>query len=439
MNVSYICFNGLALIGLCFGLIPLTSAHAQGFAPHVASQGQLANNSTRIAIGTGNAISIQEFVIQGDQPKKIIVRGRGPSLGIAGALQDPVLSLYDHNGALLARNDNWRDSQEAEIVATGIAPSDGRESAIVATLAPGNYAVALVGKSHTTGLGVSELYDLESQNSVFTGIGVRGKSLPNPELLLSGFILTGSQPQSLLLRALGPSLADHGIASALMDPAITLRSSNGTLIAFNDDWQDTQAAQIKATGLAPTDYRESAILITLVPGAYSLRQERSSGITSLEEYAVPYDGGVLNPAPHFHTSATAVSRKTHGATAYDVPLPLSGAHGIECRSGGASDAYQVVVTFPSNVSFSSAQVTSGVGSVASASGSGTKVATVNLTGVTSGQTIEITVTDADDGTSVNNLVIPMSVMVGDTNGNGSVNATDISNIKTQSGQQHYFV
>ena len=347
-------------------------------------------------------------------------------------LQDPVLSIYDSSGVLLVRNDNWRDTQESEIEALGVAPSDDRESAIIATLPPGAYAVALVGKNHTTGQGINEVYDVDSQNSQITGIGTRGNAQPSPEVVISGFILQGNQSQTLLLRALGPSL-ESGIAGALSDPAITLYNANGTPLASNDNWQDTQAAEIEATGLAPGDYRESAILITLTPTRYTLVEDRSPGITFVDEYTLEHEGKSLNPLVHLTTSAVAVSRKVHGATAYDVPLPLSGTPGVECRGGGASNAYRIVLTFFNPITFSGAQVTAGAGSVTSATGNGTKVVKLDLTGVLSGQTTQTTVAGIDDGTSVSDLVIPMSVLIGDTNGNGVVNATDISNIKVQAG------
>jgi hypothetical protein len=387
-------------------------------------------------VGTGDAISIEEFAIQGTQPKKIVMRGIGPSLamhGISNALQDPVLSLYDSRGVLLVRNDNWRDTQESEIEDAGLAPTDDRESAIVATLAPGTYAVALVGKSHTTGIGINEIYDLESQNSQITGIGARGNAQPSPGFFVSGFILQGSQSQTVLVRALGPSLGQARIGGTVTDPELIIRNGGGAQIASNDNWQDTQASEIKATGLAPTDYRESAILITLAPGAYSCTGTTNSGIAFLDEYTLQHGGKPLNPVPHLTTSALAVSRKIHSATAYDIPLPLSGMPGVECRGGGASNAYRMVLTFPNAVTFSGAEVTSGAGSVASATGSGTMVAIVNLTGVLSGQTIQITLAGIDDGTSMSDLVVPMSVVVGDVNGNGAVNATDISSTKAQSG------
>src|SRR4029077_5945883 len=104
---------------------------------------QLAQSATRAVVGYGDSISIEEFVIQGSQPKKVIVRGIGPSLaalGVPDPLADTVLLLYASNGTLVATNDNWKDTKKAEIEATGIAPTNDLESAIVVTLIPGTYA-----------------------------------------------------------------------------------------------------------------------------------------------------------------------------------------------------------------------------------------------------------------------------------------------------------
>jgi hypothetical protein len=131
-----------------------------------AAMTHLANTSTLAMVGIGDSISIEEFVIQGNQPKTIIVRGLGPSLaafGIPDFLPDPVLSLYASNGTLVATNDNWKDTQQAGIEATGIAPTNDLESAIVATLDPGTYATALIGKNNLVGTGLHEIYDLEPE------------------------------------------------------------------------------------------------------------------------------------------------------------------------------------------------------------------------------------------------------------------------------------
>jgi hypothetical protein len=130
---------------------------------------------------------------------------------------------------------------------------------------------------------------------------------------------------------------------------------------------------------------------------------------------------------------SAVSRKTHGAQTFDIPLPLDGTHGIECRSGGPSGNHQVVVTFAVPVTFSSAIVSSGTGSVLNATATGNEV-TVNLSGVTNAQNLTITLANVSDGIDTANLDISMGVLVGDSNGSGDVTSSDIAQIKASSGQ-----
>jgi hypothetical protein len=124
----------------------------------------------------------------------------------------------------------------------------------------------------------------------------------------------------------------------------------------------------------------------------------------------------------------------HGGTLFDVTLPLTGNSGIECRSGGASNDYQVVLTFASSVTFTSAAVTAGVGTVSGSSGSGTTTLTVDLTGVTNAQRITVTLLGVSDGTTTGDVSVPMGVLIGDTNANGSVSASDIGQTKAKSGQ-----
>jgi hypothetical protein len=129
----------------------------------------------------------------------------------------------------------------------------------------------------------------------------------------------------------------------------------------------------------------------------------------------------------------AVSRKMHGTAVFDIALPLTGAAGIECRTSGANGSHQVIMTFPSAVSLTSASVTTGTGSVSSFAVSGGQV-TVNLTGVSNAQKIVITLFGVSDGTNTSNVNIPMGVLLGDVTGNGSVNASDVSQTKSKSGQ-----
>src|ERR1700730_1324148 len=145
-----------------------------------------------------------------------------------------------------------------------------------------------------------------------------------------------------------------------------------------------------------------------------------------------YTNTLMLPTPPVPSSA--VSRKLHGAAGtFDVPLPLTGNVGVECRSGGATNDYQMIINFATSVTVGSASVTSGTGSVSSFSVSGSQV-TVNLTGVTNVQRITVTLFNVNDGTHVGNVPISMGVLIGDVNGNAVVNASDVSLTKAKVGQ-----
>ena len=124
---------------------------------------KLANISTRGLVQTGNNVMIGGFIVVGPDSQKVIVRAMGPSLPLSGALANPTLELHDGNGALFAANDDWRSDQEAEIIATGIAPSNNLESAIVRTLAPGNYTAIVRGVNDTMGVALVEVYRIRSR------------------------------------------------------------------------------------------------------------------------------------------------------------------------------------------------------------------------------------------------------------------------------------
>jgi hypothetical protein len=131
---------------------------------------------------------------------------------------------------------------------------------------------------------------------------------------------------------------------------------------------------------------------------------------------------------------SAFSRKTHGAAGtFDIPLPLTGNVGIECRSGGASNNYQMIINFATNVTLESASVTSGTGMVTSFTGNGTPTITVNLTGVINIQRITMTLHSVNDGNHTGDVPVSMGVLIGDTTGNGFVNAGDVSQTKSQVG------
>ena len=237
------------------------------------------NVSTRMRVQSGDNVLIGGFIITGTEGKRVILRGIGPSLtpfGVPGALEDTTLELFDSNRTLIGFNDNWRDTNEAEIQGTGLQPSDNRESAIVQTLAPGAYTAVLRGKDNTEGIGVVEGFDLTSNiPTKLANISTRGFVEAGDNVMIGGFIVgaglgnNGVGTARVVVRAIGPSLTPYGVTNALADPALELHDGNGAVIAFNDNWQDSQGAEIQATGLAPSDSQESAIVRTLVTGAYT--------------------------------------------------------------------------------------------------------------------------------------------------------------------------
>ena len=241
------------------------------------SPSQLLNISTRLRVLTGDSALIGGFIVTGTDAKKVIIRGLGPSLtsqGVPGALQDPTLELHDSSGSTIFSNDNWKDTQQAEIQATGIAPSNDLESAIVATLPANNsaYTAILRGKDNTTGIGLVEVYDLaQSANSKLANISTRGFVDTGDNAMIGGLIIGGGGggDSKVIVRAIGPSLTQSGVANALADPTLELHDGSGATIASNDNWKDTQQAEIEATTIPPSNDLESAIVRTLPPGNYT--------------------------------------------------------------------------------------------------------------------------------------------------------------------------
>jgi glucose/arabinose dehydrogenase len=235
------------------------------------------NLATRMRVQTGGNVLIGGFILVGSAPKKVILRAIGPSLTVngqplPGRLSDPTLTLFDGVGNALATNDDWMISpQKQQIIDSTVAPTDPKESAIVATLQPGNYTAIMSGVGSATGIGVVELYDLDQPAPANpANISTRGFVESGDNVMIGGFIVGGSQNRTVLARAIGPSLTAFGVPNALQDPILELHNSSGTTLAMNDNWKSDQQTQITATGLAPSDDRESAIISApLAPGNYT--------------------------------------------------------------------------------------------------------------------------------------------------------------------------
>jgi uncharacterized protein YggT (Ycf19 family) len=271
----------------------------------------LGNISTRAFVQTGDNVTIGGFIIQGTQPKTVIVRAIGPELGVApynvpNALADPTLTLYSGQN-LIASNDNWKSTiigglitadQVTAIQASGHAPTEPNESAIIATLQPGDYTAIMSGVNNTTGIGLVEVYDLgTATGSILGNISTRSFVQTGDNVMIGGFIVQGTQPKTVIVRAIGPELGlpPYNIPNALADPTLTLYSGQN-VIASNDNWRSTiigglittnQVTAIQASGHAPTQPNESAIIATLQPGDYTAivsGVNNTTGVALVEVY-----------------------------------------------------------------------------------------------------------------------------------------------------------
>jgi autotransporter-associated beta strand protein len=275
------------------GNIDLTLTTAPSPAPTPTPRPRLANIATRLRVETGDNALIGGFIVTGTQPKKVIIRAIGPSLGLPDQLANPTLELHDGSGALLASNDDWKQSPNKQaIIDSTIPPTHDLESAIVADL-PANgagYTAVVRGVGDTAGIGLVEVYDLNAAaNSSLANIATRGFVQTGDNVLFAGTIVTGPGSQKVLIRAIGPSLSLPG---KLMDPTLELRDGNGALVQFNDNWRTGgQEADIIATTIPPTNDAEAAIVSDLSGNqtAYTAivrGANNSTGIAVVEVYAL---------------------------------------------------------------------------------------------------------------------------------------------------------
>jgi hypothetical protein len=262
---------------------------------------QMVNVSTRVVVGTGEQVGIGGFIIRGNKPKKVLIRGIGPSLqafGVSNALSNPLLELRDVNNALVRSNDDWRNAPEAAaITATGVAPSNDLEAAIIETLDPNKgYTAVVRGSGGATGVGLFEIYDLEVNSGPdLANISTRGNVLSGDNnIMIAGLIVQGVNVQTLVMRGIGPSLTNFGISGALLDPTLEIRDTQGTLLIGNDNWKDdaNQATALQQAKLAPSRDEEAAVIVNVPAGKYTalLRGKNDgTGVGLVEVYnlAIP--------------------------------------------------------------------------------------------------------------------------------------------------------
>ncbi len=262
------------------------------------------NISTRMEVQGADNVLIAGLIVTGPagSTKKVMIRGLGPSLansGVTNFLSDPLLELHLPDGSVIT-NDNWQQASNSGDIPNGFQPADPRESVIIATLPIGSggssdFTAILKGAHGETGIGLAEAYDLDqSAPNQFAEISTRGFIDTGDNVMIGGFILGGSsQGSSVLIRGIGPSLANFGVTNALADPTLALHDSNGATIKTNDNWKvddttgQSQEAAIRATTLPPSNDAESAILVTLPPGAYTAivaGKSNTTGVGLVEVY-----------------------------------------------------------------------------------------------------------------------------------------------------------
>jgi phospholipase/lecithinase/hemolysin len=259
------------------------------------SPGKAVNIATRVFVDTGERVAIAGFVVTGDTPKKVLIRGIGPSLSanaVPTPLANPTLTLFDEFSTSLQSNDDWKTSPDAvEIMNTGIAPKNDLESAIIANLAPGQYTAALAGKDGGIGNGLIEVYDLAAgANSTLGNVSTRGYVGTGDNVLIGGIIVGSGESPIVVLRALGPTLSAAGVTQPLLDPTLELFDQNGASLDFNDNWKDGQPQAVIATELAPSNDPESVIVAFAPPGNYTAvvrGKNNTTGVALVEAYRVP--------------------------------------------------------------------------------------------------------------------------------------------------------
>jgi len=270
------------------------------------SDGVLRNLSTRGFVGAGDKVLVAGFVVGGSVPKKVLVRAIGPSLGafnVSGVLANPLLNLY-RGASIIESNDNWGGNAEVLAASTQVGAfpltAGSLDSALLVTLSPGIYTAVISGVNAGTGVALVEVYDVDVPDP-FTpqkvlNLSTRGEVLTGDRMLIAGFVVNGSSPKKVLVRAVGPTLGGFGVTGVLADPILRIVQGT-TVVRENDNWEAgnnvmliNEAASKAGAFALPTGSKDAAVLLTLPPGTYSAQVTgtgTTTGVSLVEVYEVP--------------------------------------------------------------------------------------------------------------------------------------------------------
>ena len=275
-----------------------------------ANTGRLINLAVRTNAGTGAETLIVGFAVGGaatSGPKPLLVRGVGPSLsqfGLTGVLADPSATVFQRT-ATVVTNDNWGGAaaiadRAAQVGAFQLAAADSLDAALAFSPAPESYTVQITGRNNGTGIALAEIYDATALASFvaatprLTNVSARTRVGTGGDILIAGFVVGGTTAKTVLIRAIGPTLADFGVTGVLADPRLQLFSGT-TLLRENNDWGgDTQlttvGTSVGAFALANTTSKDAVLLVTLAPGSYTAQvagADGGTGVALVEVYEVP--------------------------------------------------------------------------------------------------------------------------------------------------------
>ncbi|WP_221031346.1 WD40/YVTN/BNR-like repeat-containing protein [Actomonas aquatica] len=255
------------------------------------------NNSVRSRVGSADSLIISGFVVQGDEPQRMLIRAAGPALlqnGVAGALTRPVLQLYSAGGTILSYNAGWSTHETADAVRAATAVTGAfafeegsADAAMVWDLQPGAYTATVSGQDGETGVALVEIYAIQGTTSQLVNISTRTQVGAGEDILITGFVVGGEAPKRILVRGIGPSLERFNVTGRLEKPVLkvlrdteVLASNTGWTTAPNVDEIRTESARLGAFALDEGS-ADSALLLTLAPGVYTVHIEGEAGTTGV--------------------------------------------------------------------------------------------------------------------------------------------------------------